>query len=331
MEDSVTKKKTRAAILSVLSNGSLVLLKVIAGLAIGSVSVLSEAIHSAVDLLAACIAFLAVRTSGKPADRDHPFGHGKAESLSGTIEALLIFLAAGWIIYESALRLLHPVPVEAPFWGVAVMLISVILNTAVSGLLFKVGKETESLALLADAWHLRTDVWTSLGVMGSLAVIWAGGLFLPGIPLHWLDPVAAVAVALLIIRAAFRLTAESLRDLMDVKLPAEEEEWMRRLIREHRDVVKGYHKFRTRRAGDTRFVEFHIKVDPHMTVEASHEIGMEITVAIRKKFPNASVTVHVEPCDGRCTKKCLSGCFLEEQERESIQKKNNRGRPSIFQ
>jgi len=327
MEDSVTKRKKRAALLSVLSNGCLVLLKAVVGVAIGSVSVLSEAIHSAVDLLAACIAFIAVRTSGKPADRDHPFGHGKAESISGTVEALLIFLAAGWIVYESAQKLLHPAPVEAPFWGVAVMLLSVILNTAVSGLLFKVGKETESVALLADAWHLRTDVWTSLGVMGSLAVIWAGGLFSPGIPLHWLDPVAAVAVALLIIRAAFRLTAESLRDLMDVKLPAQEEEWMRCLIREHRDVVKGYHKFRTRRAGNARFVEFHIKVDPHMTVEDSHDVGMEMSVAIRRKFPNASVTVHVEPCDGRCTKRCLAGCFLDEKTRESIHKINNQGRP----
>jgi len=324
MKDAVTRKKTRAALLSVFSNGCLVFLKIVVGVAIGSVSVLSEAVHSAVDLLAACIALFAVRTSGKPADRDHPFGHGKAESIAGTVEALLIFLAAGWIVYESVSKLLNPVPVETPFWGVAVMLLSAVLNTAVSGLLFKVGKETESVALLADAWHLRTDVWTSLGVMGSLAVIWAGGLFSPGIPLHWLDPVAAVAVALLIIRAAFRLTAESLRDLMDVKLPAEEEEWMRSLILEHRDVVKGYHKFRTRRAGDTRFVEFHIKVDPHMTVEDSHDVGMEMSVSIRRKFPGSSVTVHVEPCDGRCTKKCLQGCLLDERARERIQSQRNR-------
>jgi len=311
-------------LVSVLSNTGLVLLKVMVGLAIGAVSVISEAIHSAVDLLAAVIAFIAVRTSGKPADKEHPFGHGKAENISGAVEAFLIFLAAGWIIYESVKKLVHPEPVATPSWGVAVMLISVITNMAVSGMLFKVGKETESVALLADAWHLRTDVWTSLGVMGSLAVIWIGGIFFPGSNLFWLDPLAALAVALLIIRAAFRLTVESIRDLMDATLPPEEEEGMRNLILDRQDVVKGYHQFRTRKAGNTRFVEFHIKVDPHMTVEASHRAGKEISEAIRGRFLNASVTVHIEPCNGLCTKQCITGCLLDEKARQAIQKSQKR-------
>lgn len=309
MKEDFNRKKSKAALVSVLSNSSLVLLKVIVGFAIGSVSVISEAIHSAVDLLAAVIAFVAVRTSGKPADKEHPFGHGKVENISGAVEAFLIFIAAGWILYESVIKLRHPVAVGTPSWGVAVMFVSVVTNIAVSRMLFKVGKETESVALQADAWHLRTDVWTSLGVMGSLAVIWIGGLVFPGGNLFWLDPVAAMAVAFLIIGAAFKLTVESIGDLMDTTLPPDEEEQMRKLILDRQDVVKGYHKFRTRKAGNTRFVEFHIKVDPHMTVEASHEVGSEISGAIKSQFRNASVTIHIEPCDGRCTEQCLSGCL----------------------
>ena len=156
------------------------LLKLAVGITIGSVSVMSEAIHSGVDLLAAIIALLAVRTSGKPADGDHPFGHGKVENVSGTVEAILIFVAAGWIIYEAAKKLRNPEPIEEAGIGVAVMLISVVANIMISRMLFKVGKETDSVALLADAWHLRTDVYTSLGVMAGLAIIFLGGIFFPG-------------------------------------------------------------------------------------------------------------------------------------------------------
>ena len=133
---------------------------------IGSVSVISEAIHSGVDLLAAVIALFAVRKSAKPADEDHPFGHDKVENISGTVEALLIFLAAGWIIFEAVKKLIDPEPLDEAGWGVAVMLLSVAANIIVSKKLFSVGEETDSVALKADAWHLATDVYTSLGVMG---------------------------------------------------------------------------------------------------------------------------------------------------------------------
>lgn len=312
------RTKTKAALLSVLSNGTLIVLKVAVGLAIGSVSVLSEAIHSAMDLLASLIAFVAVRTSGKPADREHPFGHGKAENISGAVEALLIFLAAGWILYEAAWKFVRPEPVRTPLWGVAVMLLSAGTNAAVSRMLFRVSRETESIALEADGWHLRTDVWTSAGVMGSLGAIWIGGILFPDLNLHWLDPAAAVAVALLIVRAAWRLTVQSTRDLMDTNLPPEEERRIRDVIENRKDIIKGYHRFRSRRSGTTRFVDFHIKVDPAMTVERSHKVGEEISEAIRRLFAGANVTIHVEPCDGRCARRCISGCFLDEEERLRI-------------
>jgi cation diffusion facilitator family transporter len=157
-QETRDKRKASVALLSIASNSTLVLLKIVVGVMIGSVSIMSEAIHSGVDLLAAVIAFLAVRTAGKPADQDHPFGHGKVENISGAVEALLIFLAAGWIIVEAVEKLKSPVPLDYPGWGAAVMLISAAVNILVSARLFEVGKETDSVALQADAWHSTPPV-----------------------------------------------------------------------------------------------------------------------------------------------------------------------------
>lgn len=314
----VDRRKRRVAMLSVISNTTLVVLKLAVGLAISSVSVISEAIHSGVDLIAAAIAYFSVRTSGIPADREHPFGHGKIENISGTVEAILIFLAAGWILFEAAQKIVRPEPLEMAAWGVAVMLLSAVVNTFVSRKLFRVGKETDSVALIADGWHLRTDVYTSAGVMAALAVIWAADLFAPEVDLHWVDPAAAIGVALLIIKAAWDLTRQSARDLLDVQLPGEEIAWIESLIQQRKSVVKGYHQLRTRKSGNFRFVEFHIKVDSQMTVEASHRITQEFAREIRERFPGASVTIHIEPCDGSCGTRCLEGCLLTQAERNVV-------------
>ena len=145
------KRKTNAAALSVASNSLLIILKVVVGLSIGSVAVFSEAVHSAVDLVAAGIALFAVRASSRGADERHPYGHGKFENISGTIEALLIFVAAVWIIYEAVQKLIHPQEIEMLGWGVGVMLVSALVNIFVSKRLFKVAGETDSVALRADA------------------------------------------------------------------------------------------------------------------------------------------------------------------------------------
>jgi cation diffusion facilitator family transporter len=310
----VQRRKQRAALISVMSNAALVAAKLSIGFLIGSVSVISEAIHSGVDLVAAAIALYSVRTSSIPADRGHPFGHGKIENVSGTIEALLIFAAAGWIIYEAIQKLIHPEPLDAPLLGVAVMLVSVVANVAVSRLLFRVGRETDSIALLADAWHLRTDVYTSLGVMTGLGVIWIGQGVLPGSDLHWIDPACAIGVAILIIKAAYDLTRQAARDLLDASLPAQEEEWVRQSVESERSIVNGYHALRTRKAGHFRFVEFHIQVDPLMSVAESHALTQKLSGTIQARIPNASVTIHVEPCDRECTEKCRQGCLVAEPE-----------------
>jgi len=309
------QRKSRVAILSVISNTVLVVLKLVAGIMISSVSVISEAIHSGMDLVAALIAWFSVRTSGKPADEDHPFGHGKIENVSGTVEAILIFLAAGWILYEAVKKFIHPEPIEAAFWGVGVMLISAITNIIVSRQLFHVGRETDSIALQADAWHLRTDVYTSAGVMTGLALIWLGQWLFPGYDLNWLDPACAIAVAVLIIKAAYDLTVQSARDLLDANLPEEEQKWIRQMIESHRGTVYGYHALRTRKAGHFRFVEFHVQVDRDMTVENSHGLARKLSEAIKDRLPHATVTIHVEPCTSECPDKCLAGCLLGKSER----------------
>jgi cation diffusion facilitator family transporter len=316
--------KVNVARFSVLSNTALVVMKVAVGLPIGSVSIISEAIHSGVDLLASLITTFSVSKSSMPADVEHPFGHGKVENISGTVEALLIFLAAAWIIYEAIKKLLNPEPIEYASWGVGVMSISALVNVVVSRMLFKVAGETDSIALAADAWHLRTDVYTSAGVMASLALIWLGHLVSPAANLYWLDPVAAIAVALFIMGAAYRLTLQSAQDLMDVKLPAEEEAWIQQLIMTQKSVIHGFHLLRTRKAGNYRFVDFHIKVDPSMSVEDSHKIADELSSRIENHFLNTNVTVHIEPCDGRCDDDCLPGCLLPENEQKSVMQKHRR-------
>jgi len=320
-EAEKNKRKSNVAMLSVISNSSLVILKLAVGLIIGSVSVISEAIHSGVDLLAAIIALFAVRKSGKPADDDHPFGHGKVENISGTVEALLIFLAAGWIIFEAVEKLRNPEPIDEAWLGIAVMLTSVLANIIVSKRLFLVGRETESVALLADAWHLRTDVYTSVGVFGGLVVILAGGFFYPGVDLRWVDPVAAIGVALLIIKAAYHLTVESARDLVDAGLPAQEVDDVAKHIKSFAPTIRGFHRLRTRKAGASRFVEFHIRVDASMSVDESHRIADMITCSIKQHYPGTTVTIHIEPCNCTMAKDGSCGCLLSENERQELKTK----------
>ena len=313
----VERRKSRVAWLSVVSNATLVLGKLVIGLAIGSVSVISEAIHSAVDLVAAAIALAAVKAAGKPADQEHPFGHGKIENVSGTIEAVLIFVAGTWIIYEAVHKLLARQPVEGVGLGVVIMLVSVCANYYVSQRLFQVGRETESIALQADGWHLRTDVWTSAGVMAGLLLMALGQKLLPGVALSWIDPVAAIAVALLIYKAAWGLTRESLRDVVDASLPPREVEWIHGELRGHPEV-KGIHHLRTRKSGGQRFVEFHLVVDAPLPTLEAHRLADHLLERIRSRYSRATVTSHVEPCDGSCRPACREGCLLSEAERDRV-------------
>lgn len=327
MSDPVQRRKTRAAILSVASNSVLVAAKLVAGLAIGSVAVISEAIHSAVDLVAALIAWFAVKTSGAPADTKHPYGHGKIENVSGMIEALLILVAAVWIVSEAVRKLIHPTPVEGVGWGFIVMAASAGVNVLVSAYLMRIGKATGSIALQADAWHLRTDVWTSAGVMSALGVVWLGHRLWPGVDLHWVDPVAAIAVALLIVKAAWDLTWQALGDLLDEGLPPAEMDWIRGLAQARVPRVRSCHDLRGRKVGNRRFVEIHLAVDHAETVGQAHDLADQIETEIDQQFPGTTTTVHVDPCDASCKPRCLSGCLLAREHRHRL--RAERGLPPV--
>lgn len=312
---SISESKRTAAWLSVASNSFLILAKLVVGILIHSVSVISEAIHSGMDLVASGIAVFAVHYAEKPADQNHPYGHGKAENISGTIEAILIFIAAVWIIYESVKKMLHGGEVTNASWGIGVMMVSALVNFMISAYLFKVAKKTDSVALEADAWHLRTDVYSSAGVFLGLAIIWAGEKLFPAYDFHWIDPVAAILVALLIIHAAWELTAKSSVDLLDKSLPPEEKKWINDYLLTQKPSILGYHHLRTRKSGAFRFIDFHLLVDRKMSVEESHVLTDEISTNIKQHLSRASVTIHIEPCDGSCKINCLTGCFLSDRER----------------
>ncbi|MCX8040646.1 MAG: cation diffusion facilitator family transporter [Planctomycetota bacterium] len=324
-EDTRQRRVQRAAALSVASNSVLVVGKLVTGLIIGSVAVVSEAIHSAVDLLAALIAWFAVREAGKPADEQHAYGHGKIENLAALIEAALIVAAAIWIIIEAALRLVDPKPVAGASWGVLAMGISALVNLLVSSYLMAVGRRCDSIALQADAWHLRTDVLTSFGVMAALAVIWAGDRWW-GVDLWWVDPVVAIAVALLILRAGAQLTSEAGGDLIDRSLPMPERSWIIAHIRALYPRITGFHDLRTRKAGRHRFVEVHLVVPEDLNIRAAHALAESVELGIGEHFPGTTVTVHLDPCDLHCPPRCLAGCLLGE---ERNRRRAERGLPPI--
>lgn len=296
MNQELQKEKMHVAWLSVVSNSILVVIKLIIGVFIGSVSVISEAIHSGIDLMASVIALFAVKHSSKPADEDHPYGHGKFENVSGTVEALLIFVAAIWIIYEAVKKIMNPHEIGETSWGVGVMLVSAIMNTIISQKLFKVAKKANSVALEADAWHLRTDVYTSLGVMGGLLIIWIVGRINPALNVNWIDPVAAIGVACLILHAAYELTMKAAQDLFDVSLPEEEIQKIKEIIFTQPEV-KGIHEFRTRKAGHYRFVEFHMELDSNTNLQVADKLAHDVEDKLKAEFSNIQVTVHLDPTE----------------------------------
>ncbi|MEN6547084.1 MAG: cation diffusion facilitator family transporter [Armatimonadia bacterium] len=325
MQQSQLARKTGVASLSVASNTILVILKLIVGIQIGAVSIISESLHSGVDLVAAIIALLAVRASAQEPDEEHPYGHGKYENISGAIEALLIFGAAAWIIYEAIHKLLKPAPLETLGWGMLVMLVSSVANIIVSTQLFRVARDTDSLALEADAWHLRTDVYTSAGVLLGLSVIWIGRILAPGVHLEWLDPVAAITVAFLIIKAAWDLTAKSVSGLLDTRLDPEELDWIRHHLETLQPQVCGVHHLRTRKSGATRFVDLHLVVQCEMPLVEAHALNDAISAAIHEHFPDTRVLIHTEPCEDKCDEVCLAGCF----DRRKVSQPNQEPEPLL--
>ena len=282
-------EKIHAAQLSILSNTLLIAIKVIAGILMQSVSVISEAVHSGIDLTAAVIAWIAVKESNKPADEDHNFGHGKIENVAGTIEAGLISVAAVWIIWEAINKLIKGTgEIENLRIGIIIMGISALSNYLVSRHLFKIAVKTDSIALRADSFHLRTDVYTSIAVLAGLAAIKLTGLSI-------LDPLVAIGVAGLILKAAYDLTKCAFLPILDIKLPDDEEAIIHEVMKKHSEHFLEYHKLRTRKSGHIRHIDMHLVVPKHMTVEMGHNLSHQISADIEKRLKYSHVLIHIEP------------------------------------
>jgi cation diffusion facilitator family transporter len=261
-------------------------MKLVVGILSGSVSIISEAIHSSMDLVASLIAFFSVRVSDTPPDSKHQYGHGKFENVSGAIEAILILMAAGWIIFEAVKKLLgKPFELEIIWVGAIVMFVSAVVNTLVSRKLYRTARETNSIALEADALHLKTDVFTSLGVAVGLGLIFITGI-------KWFDPVIAMMVACLIIYESVVLLRKAFHPLLDSS-------WNEAdiaILRKKLDQMKvNYHDLRTRTAGNYRFIDLHIVIPENESVANAHKYCDMIEEELSKSFENLSVTTHVEP------------------------------------
>ncbi|MCX7641310.1 MAG: cation diffusion facilitator family transporter, partial [Elusimicrobiales bacterium] len=230
-------KKINAALISIVSNSLLILLKIIVGIYTGAISIISEAIHSSIDLCASIIAYFAVKKSSTPPDINHQYGHQKIENISGFTEAILIFIAAIWIILEAIKKIIYPTPLEMIGIGIVIMLFSSILNIYISKILFKVSAETLSVALKADAIHLMSDVYTSFAVMTGLVFIWLGKKLFPFYNFYWIDPAFAIIVSIMIIKAGWKLTKESVYDLIDTAASENEINKINNIIKNFDNVI----------------------------------------------------------------------------------------------
>ncbi len=282
-------RKTRAAALSIASNSVLIALKLAAGAITGSIAIITEAVHSSVDLIASVVAYVSVRKSRQPADADHPYGHDKIENLAAAIEGMLILVGAGIIVFESVRRLLDPPEVHSLGIGIGVIAFSMGANVAVSTYLYRQARATESPALEGDAAHLRTDALTSGGVLVGLVLVEVTGV-------DWIDPLTALVVAAAIVVAGVRILKRSSRVLVDEVLPEHELAAVRAAIDEHgADEVLGYHKLRARRAGSRRYVDLHVQFREGTTLGRAHELSHELQAAIGDRLRGCDILIHLEP------------------------------------
>ena len=288
------KEKSRAAISSVFAAVGLTAMKIVVGLLTGSLGILAEAAHSGFDLLAAVMTYLAVRFSARPADRDHPYGHGKIESLSAMFETALLLVTCAWIIYAAVNRLIHKrVDVEVTFWSFAVMATSIIVDISRSRMLYRTARKHKSHALEADALHFSTDIWSSAVVILGLACVMVGDRVQSLEFLHFADAVAAILVGGIVIQVSIKLGLRTIHALLDTAPEGLEDKIISTV--EALSGIRDCHKVRIRYSGPQVFVDLHVLIDGSVSFHRVHELTEEIERAISNITPNADVTVHPEP------------------------------------
>jgi cation diffusion facilitator family transporter len=283
--------KQRTALLSVVSNSALILMKLFAGVITGSVAILTDAVQSSIDLVASVVALVSIRKADEPADESHRYGHEKLENLAAAIEGILILIGSAAIAFAAIRRLINNGRVTTLGLGIAVVAFSAVANIVVSSVLARNARRTDSPALAADATHLRTDALTSGGVLAGLILLQITGA-------RWIDPTVALIVAAATVITGVRLLSRASRVLVDESLPAAEVDLIRAAITEFgpRGVV-GYHELRTRKAGSTRYVDLHVQFRPGTSLEDGHRTAHELQDVIAERLKGANVLIHLEPAD----------------------------------
>lgn len=291
--DAAHREKRLVALSSVLAAVALTSLKLVVGVSTGSIGILSEAAHSGLDLLAAAVTFFAVRASGRPADREHAYGHGKVENLSALFETGLLLATCVWIVWESVKRLVfREVPVEVTAWAFAVMAVSIVVDVSRSRALLRAARKYRSQALEADALHFSTDVWSSSVVILGLACV----AFADRLDAHWLakaDAVAALGVAAISVWVSLRLGKKSVDDLLDAA-PPDLTAAVAGAAARVSDVAR-VRQARLRRSGGEVFADVTVEVARDASFERAHDTASEVERTVREVVPNADVVVHVEP------------------------------------
>jgi cation diffusion facilitator family transporter len=288
---SVIRTKAGAASLSVASNSILIALKLAAGAITGSIAIITEAIHSSIDLLASVIALISVRKADEPPDREHPYGHQRVENLAAAIEGMLILVGAGIIIFEATRRLVNGSHVEDLGVGIAVIAFSAVANLGVSAFLYRRAEALGSPALAGDAAHLSTDALTSLGVLVGLVLAQVTGEAA-------FDSIAALCVAVAIVWAGISILTRSGQVLIDEAPPPEELDRIEAAIGRERartPEIAGYHKLRARRAGARSYIDLHLQFRSGTTLEDAHELAHRLRDEIEAQLPGSEVLIHVEP------------------------------------
>ncbi|HVG29903.1 MAG TPA: cation diffusion facilitator family transporter [Pyrinomonadaceae bacterium] len=286
-EDSAVK--TGAARLSIATAAFLILIKTATGFKTGSISVWASLLDSAMDIFASLINLYAVRAAARPADEDHAYGHGKAESLAGLFQGAVIAASGFYLVWEAFKRIVYPRETTAEGFGIASMLLAVAASAFLVFRLRRAARSTDSPALAADALHYASDIYTNAAALAALVVVYLT---------NWrvADPLFSIAISIYILASAFSVARESVDVLMDKKLPPEVDEKVSEIVHRYKaEGVLGVHDIRTRRSGSLKFIDMHLEVDRAKTLEQAHDLTVNVMRDIETEIPRSRVQAHTDP------------------------------------
>lgn len=300
-----TKKGAARLLIGVVVG--LIAIKLVVSWLTGSISILAQAADSLLDLFAGIITFSAIHMASKPADEEHPYGHGKVEDIAGVVQGILIATAGGLIIYSSVSRIIEGTSVELAAAGIGVMAVSIVVSIFLSRHLLKVSRATASVALEANARNIAADVYSALAVLIGLVVVQFTGISI-------IDPIIAIGVAIYILKIGYDTIHKPLSGLVDTKLSPFQEETIKSCLMEHNQQVVGFHELRTRRAGSQYYIDLHLVMYREVSVEQAHDVCDRIEDEIQRELPESSVTIHIEPCSDEC-EQCSVICSRQQATR----------------